>query len=396
MAGAAVTLFLVVAIVTYYFNRPPDFCSRPTKLIQIREIPERTATGLAFGLLLAWCVFTILWTLGMVQEFLTQSYRNPAFVAAFGAGTIAVWTLARQFGANKLRSGEKLVFVLIFGVGMIFLASIVMLVQPMTFCVVGIIAFMMGRGKIPWLMLATVLVVAAFLNLGKGPARDKIWVGGSAPYMTPEMVIQSYETWIAESFNVIVTGRAQEREERSIFSRANLITLLSRVMNVVPGRKPYMYGETYGYIPEMLVPRVFWKNKPQVHAANNLISLNCGLSSRANLRSTTVGVGLLAEAWVNFGWAGIIGLAVIIGGAMRFMARALAAAAPTMMHGLISVVWVAYSFQVEQVTSAWFSSFSQAVLVMIIMLYPFSRPVRDTPPATSPRGAPVAPGAARG
>lgn len=70
---------------------------------------------------------------------------------------------------------------------------------------------------------------------------------------------------------------------------------------MTPSIVPFWQGETYQSIPYMLIPRTLWADKPGRHFWNKFGRAYRILSADDN--QTSVGVGFLAEAYMNFGFA---------------------------------------------------------------------------------------------
>lgn len=86
---------------------------------------------------------------------------------------------------------------------------------------------------------------------------------------------------------------------------------LERVLAMTPSIVPFWDGETYNSIPFMFIPRVLWPDKPGRHFWNKFGRAYHVLSE--DDVQTSVGVGFLAEAYMNFGYGWMYMLAVIMG-----------------------------------------------------------------------------------
>jgi hypothetical protein len=75
---------------------------------------------------------------------------------------------------------------------------------------------------------------------------------------------------------------------------------------------PYFNGATYAPIPRLLIPRFIDDQKGISHAGNVMLTVNHGLQTIEQTASTSIGWGLLPEAYANFGYIGIAGLAVAL------------------------------------------------------------------------------------
>lgn len=82
---------------------------------------------------------------------------------------------------------------------------------------------------------------------------------------------------------------------------------------------------------------------------------------------TTIGFGLLTEAYANFGFIGI-GLLAVAFGAFFKKICGWASESPILSYpGMILIVLVAWSFQDELTLSIWLSSLYQACAVVCVV-----------------------------
>ena len=86
---------------------------------------------------------------------------------------------------------------------------------------------------------------------------------------------------------------------------------LQRVLAATPSKVPFWSGETYMSIPYMFIPRMLWPDKPSRHFWNKYGRVY-GVLSEDDF-DTSVGVSYLAEAYMNFGFAGMYFLAFVMG-----------------------------------------------------------------------------------
>jgi hypothetical protein len=63
-----------------------------------------------------------------------------------------------------------------------------------------------------------------------------------------------------------------------------------------------------------------------------------------------------------------------IGFIMRIVGRACLGVSERSLHMIMSVVWVANSFQIEMPASGWLASFETQLIVVLVCFYPMSRP----------------------
>jgi hypothetical protein len=85
------------------------------------------------------------------------------------------------------------------------------------------------------------------------------------------------------------------------------------ILERTPEMVPYQLGTSYPLLIKNLVPRIFWPDKPSVNFANQFFQVEYGITERQNLRSVSIASGFEAEGYMNFGWAGILGVGVLVG-----------------------------------------------------------------------------------
>jgi hypothetical protein len=372
MACSTVVVFLGLAILIYYGGRHKLGAKRPSGLLQYRQVSDEKARVLFSCLLVAWVVYLTSKSFGLIR---IGTAANTLNSFAQGGGLVAMFSLARQIGEKKLTQAHAFFVVLCITGGIVISTASGSLSFSIIFIIVPVVGYSLSRRQVPWAAIVIALGIIAFLNLGKSDLRKVFWRrGGHVGVMTVEKMFNVYETWIPASWNVLMRGGGpkSERNTQSLLDRANLIHMQTLVTHTTPERLPHLWGETYVHIPLCIVPRLLWPDKPHGHISTQTLGLYYGVTSLKQVRTTTIGFGLLAEAWANFGWAGVFLLAVVVGSSMRYVANACVGAHPTSIHALLAIVWVSQSFQIEQCLSSWIASFFMSCFAIFILMYPFS------------------------
>ena len=126
--------------------------------------------------------------------------------------------------------------------------------------------------------------------------------------------------WYGYSLDNLALGNEDAKIE-SFATRASLVQLflLARARQAA-GTEP-LGGASYALIPVLLVPRALMPDKPWSHEGTSLLNIRYGLQSRRDTYTTTIGWGLFNEAFGNFGYVGIAGLAVVLGTVLGAYAR---------------------------------------------------------------------------
>lgn len=99
-------------------------------------------------------------------------------------------------------------------------------------------------------------------------------------------------------------------------SRSRISDLLpvAQVMDTVPSSIPFASGQPWMAIPYSLIPRVVWPNKPDLtQMSNGQYAVTFNRLSPEQAAVTAFNVPQLADAYWNFGWIGIVIVAVLAG-----------------------------------------------------------------------------------
>ena len=99
------------------------------------------------------------------------------------------------------------------------------------------------------------------------------------------------------------------------------------IIQRVPERSPFLYGSSYLALPVFWVPRQLWPSKPETGLGAWVKQQLFGIPATSQLggprlcapaRRTGWPPGFVAEAYVNFGYAGIVIICLLIGMGMRW------------------------------------------------------------------------------
>lgn len=235
-------------------------------------------------------------------------------VIAFGALPLAafLWlVLARRF-----RRLSELDYVL----GIAFLATRVLagarfnaslgtVVVPLLLMGVADVSL---KRKLPWPTITVVACLILFLQPGKGIIRTEMSRGQIGVGMT-DAVVRWVDLSISEWADVFA-GRAPLDEQLSATStRSSLLTMTGVILEQTPESVPYQLGAYYPLLIKNLIPRVLWPGKPSVNLGNQFFQVEYGLTAKQNLSTVSIACGFEAEGYMNFGWAGIVPVGLLVG-----------------------------------------------------------------------------------
>jgi len=168
------------------------------------------------------------------------------------------------------------------------------------------------KRKLPWLVITVGACLIFFLQPGKGAIRHEMNRGEVGNGMTDAAV-----RWVEVSitgWNDVLEGRAPlDQQLSATSSRTSLLTMTGLILEKTPEMVPYQLGTSYPLLIKNLIPRILWPDKPSVNFANQFFQVEYGITDRQNLRSVSIASGFEAEGYMNFGWAGILAVGVVVG-----------------------------------------------------------------------------------
>jgi hypothetical protein len=189
--------------------------------------------------------------------------------------------------------------------------SSLFLIGGLTYAIAVALGYIIVKRRIPWVGVAVALTIAAVLHAGKPEMRLKYWDPESNYGQTVtvwDLPRFAFE-WIQEG----VVAVASPSDGVSLLERASLIHMVLRVETETPSRIDYLNGETYALLPSILLPRFIDADKPATQAGMDLLSIRYGLLTSETVAVTAIGWGLIAEGYANFGYAGVVGIAALLG-----------------------------------------------------------------------------------
>jgi hypothetical protein len=363
----AVSAGRTVTPVTHYWGFPED--PNGVGLLTLLAI------GCVFISPLPWVLFP---TLG-------PNIHSALKMGFVGLAVLSVSVLGYQWGRGKLAIGAKVLFASLGGLFAV-IETAGLLVHGATALSFSVaVTYTLGRGRPPLLFLAVALSVASLLHLGKWPMRERYW---SKQESMPGYV-ELYQEWFGYAFDELAaktrnaddpTGR--QSTASAPLERASVLHMLLLVETRSPGEVPHLMGDTYAIIPELLLPRFLSPNKPWAHESTYRLSIHYGLQTREQTKTTTIGFGLLAESYANFGYVGVAGLAVLVGavagGAMRWgRGRPISS-----FRGLFGLLVLSALLQTESALGVATNSLFQATVALSLVGLVFMRSLPLTPAGT--------------
>jgi len=326
-AGLEVFVFLCMMVGAWRFGMQL-FKPAPPIAYTLNIVTSEGMEGLGrmgFRLVLGATLYQIVMGLGVaifIFDYLPDGMYS-IFVALSAAVTTCGFFLASMaVGSGRLPHWTVSQFWVLLVVNALISASGFLLSDTTILFAAVMIGLFWSSGRIPWRFLIITLVLLSFFNIGKFTMRDRYWRHENLDAIPVSNSILSlpsnYVEWTQASFDLIVnpvektqlaTFQLQKKgnsdSAQSLTTRVNNLQNLLYVIDAVDeGQVPLLLGATYTLIPPLLVPRIFWADKPRSHEGQVMLNVHFGRQDMNSTLVTYVAWGLLAEAYGNFGTIG--------------------------------------------------------------------------------------------
>jgi oligosaccharide repeat unit polymerase len=170
------------------------------------------------------------------------------------------------------------------------------------------------KRKIPRAALAVVVLFTLFFQVGKQEFRRVHWKGESQSSKI-ERVRFWTETSLSKWANALSdpSGVGFAEALNTSLSRLSLLTQTANVIDLTPSTVPYQQWRLYSYMAVTWIPRAIWPEKPSMNDANQFYQVAYGLSTEEGLENVSIGVGVMTEAYISFGWLGVFLIMFLMG-----------------------------------------------------------------------------------
>lgn len=237
--------------------------------------------------------------------------------------------------------------------------------------------YLMERRRVPRWALVFVVLFTLFFQVGKEEFRKTYWKAGEIGAQQGEGGrVERVAFWAQNSFekwNEALSdssGEALRRVLNPSVSRVSLLNQSANVVHLTPSVIPYQYGWLYSYMAITWIPRFVWPDKPSMSEANQYYQVAYGLTSEDDLNKVSFSVGLLTEGFMNFGWAGVVGIMFLAGIFFDFYQKTfLSKTSGALMTG-IGVILLPQFLAVESQVAQYVGGILQQVLVTLVVMLP--------------------------
>jgi hypothetical protein len=356
-AAVTVAAFLVTATAAWYAvaSRP---AGPPASYLAFRG--ERTS-GLFLAFVALGCAFQLATNGGWLPDMSPGMYSIIRAICQ-SAATVGVSLLAFRIGRRRASEGTLVAFAALTLTYLALLAATLVTAPAISTFLAAVAMFTLGRGRLPLGVLCAALAAFSLLHAGKHELRAKYWARGVV--LQPADYPGHFVEW-AEAGVRRLTSNAERDKGESLKDRSSLLQILLLVESKTPAEKPFLEGDTYEIIPELLVPRILLEDKIWSHEGTYRLNIYYGRQTREQTRTTTIGFGHLAEAYANFGTPGVLGLAAGIGLAAGLVTRWSARVPIDSFRGLCGLVALSLAIQTEHTMGVTASALSQSLQVLL-------------------------------
>ncbi|NEO61399.1 MAG: hypothetical protein F6J98_13545, partial [Moorea sp. SIO4G2] len=115
---------------------------------------------------------------------------------------------------------------------------------------------------------------------------------------------------------------------------------------------------------QLLVPRILNPNKIRSNEGTYILNINYGIQTREATNTTTIGWGLMNEAYANFGILGCAGLAVFMGTFYGKVTQWSINAPILSAQSLFAVLILTFAFQTEWSAGVYVAALFQSSTVL--------------------------------
>jgi hypothetical protein len=249
--------------------------------------------------------------------------------------------------------------------------------------IVSTVAYIVERRTIPIAFLAVSLGLFLFLNPAKGTFRGQYWYSDQSSSTRIERLM----SWLGTSTDIWkdILGGSQSSNMtlqdvfESTVMRTSLLTQTANVLELTPSLVPHQQGKTYTYVFVGIVPRFLWPTKPTVSDANIIYQLAYGLTTQEDIGTVTIVVGVPTEAYINFGWSGVILIMFGLGIFFNCIEQVFMDVGSGQILTAIGIVLVYQFSRVESQMSVYLAGILQQVFLTLLVLFPILHVQRRMP-----------------
>ncbi len=228
--------------------------------------------------------------------------------------------------------------------------------------------------RLPVRMIALIVPVALFFQVGKTAFREVYWTEGKTG-----SIFEKSAFWMENSFrqwNSVLTHRDRQGTADLLAESINRMALLSQSVNVIektPRVVAFQDGKTYSYLAATLIPRIVWPGKPSMNDANRFYQVAYGLTEKEDLQNVSIAVGCLTESFINFGWWGVAPVMFTLGLVLGLFERTLLAEDSSVLFCGIGLALLSVLLAIAGQAAQYLGGLLQQIAVVFVVALPVIR-----------------------
>lgn len=228
---------------------------------------------------------------------------------------LALFMISYQIGEKKTTQLVQFLFIVLTLATLLVEAAGLILASALVKLAVLGAGFALGRGVVPWKSGAALVGLLWILHAGKSEMRDEYWAEGKmgATKVGVMEYPQLFLRWLELGIKNVLPGDNQSKEGQTAAERGSLLNVFLKIKSMTPEKVPYLEGLTYEEIPKLLIPRFMNKEKGFSHIGNMWLAYLYEFTSAEGIFRVSIQFDLMMEAYANYGYLGITGMAVFLG-----------------------------------------------------------------------------------
>ena len=236
------------------------------------------------------------------------------------------------------------------------------------------VTFLAERRRIPRVAVVALVLLTLFFQVGKEEFRKVYWTDQTQASQFDRVsfwVNSSFESW--NSALLDPSGDLMRDLLNQSVSRVSLLTQSANVLDQTPEVVPYQNGNLYKYLFITLIPRFVWPDKPSFNEANRFYQVAYGITAEEDLGNVSIGVGVLAEAFISFGWVGVIAIMFLLGVFFDFFQSSFLGRSSGLLMTSLGIASLPQMLGLEAQMATYLGGIVQQVSFSLIVMLPIIR-----------------------
>lgn len=274
------------------------------------------AMYLAGTLVVSWSLLVnVLWIYGHLQE----SAGVISIISAISPMELGMAMLLTPWLLGQARLRNKAIFLgflAVLGVLSLIYGMLIVIIRPL---LVYLLGWLFVARRVRFGMLAVAVTVVMLMQPVKAEYRARVWDRVIELGLADRALLYLDllgRHWLPGETDVKVETSASLGVAAA---RTGAALTLANVFELTPSSVPHQWGATYGYLLYAPIPRVLYPEKPLAQSADIWGAVMYGYTSSRGTSHVMVGLSPIAEAYINFRFAGALLLFLFLGAAYRVM-----------------------------------------------------------------------------